>query len=125
MIRFARRLTPLALILGLAAGAIACKENGYDYFDAALKLLGEAERGPCKLAFDQNAGQHVLDSDQIIACLDKKKEARAQLDKAKEVGLDTRELNDVLSKTNDEIEHLESMLRTVSRMEHGFDASKN
>ena len=103
----------LAATLGLAAG---CKENGNDYLDQGLKLLGEAERGVCKPEII--GGQATIDAGRVAECLDATKGALEQFHRARELGIDTTELENLIGKTEDEVARLESMLRTVSRMQH-------
>lgn len=105
--------TPLILALSISGG---CGENGNDYLVEGLRLLGEAERGDCKP--DVQRGQATIDGTRVAVCLDKTKAALEQLHKARELGVDTKETNDLIAKTEAEVEKLESMLRIVSRMQH-------
>jgi hypothetical protein len=107
-------LGPL-LLLALTS-TVACKENGNDYLQAGLTLLGEAERGDCQPEI-QN-GQTTIDAGKVAECLDKTKAALEQLHKARELGVDGKETADLIAKTEDEVKRLESMLRMVSRMQH-------
>ena len=110
----------LALAATLCLGA--CKENGNDYLDEGLRLLGEAERGDCKP--DIERGQAVIDGSKVAICLDKTKQALAPLLEARELGVETKELDNLIAKTEDEVERLEVMLKMVKRMEHGADMAK-
>jgi hypothetical protein len=107
-------LIVLALCVALVAG---CKENGNDYLDAGLRLLGEAERGDCKAGWDKNKSMNTINGAVVARCLDKTKEALEQLHKARELGVNTRELNDLIDKTEEDVRKLESMLKIVSRMQ--------
>ncbi|EDM81502.1 hypothetical protein PPSIR1_39965 [Plesiocystis pacifica SIR-1] len=109
------RLAPALLALALTS---ACMENGNDYYAEGLRLLGEAERGACDLGFDAASGQAVINASRISTCLEKTKEGLAQLEKAKELGVDHRESNELLEKTRAEVAQMESMLKMVSRMEN-------
>lgn len=102
----------LALILCLSG----CKENGNDYLQEGLRLLGEAERGDCKPNVEN--GQLMIDAATVAQCLDKTKAALEQLHKARELGVKGKETDDLIAKTEDEIERLESMLKMVSRMQN-------
>lgn len=111
---------PLVAALSLVAtlvGSSGCKENGLDYYDEGLRLLGEAERGDCKPGFDRATGQAVINTTRISTCLEKTRAALEQLHKARELGVDTREANELIAKTEAEVAELESRMRTVSRME--------
>jgi hypothetical protein len=112
------RFASLLLSLGLAASLLACKENGNDYLDEGLRLLGEAERGDCKAGWDPAKKQNTIDSRRIAVCLDKTKAALEPLHKARELGVNTRELNDLIDKTEAEVAKLESMLKIVGRIQH-------
>lgn len=94
----------------------ACKENGYDYLDEGLRLLGEAERGDCQAGWDNAKMMNTVDPMTIARCLDKTKLALEQLYKARELGVDTRELADLIAKTEETVRKLESMLKIVGRM---------
>lgn len=107
-------LIVLALSVVLAS---ACKENGNDYLDAGLRLLGEAERGDCKAGWDKQKSMNTIDGTVVARCLDKTKEALEQLYKARELGVNTRELNDLIDKTEEDVRKLESMLKMVLRMQ--------
>jgi hypothetical protein len=95
---------------------VACKENGNDYLSEGLRLLGEAERGDCKP--ELQGGQMTIDAALVAQCLDKTKLALEQLHKARELGVKGAETDNLIAKTEDEVEKLESMLRMVSRMQH-------
>lgn len=96
--------------------AVGCKENGNDYLDEGLRLLGEAERGDCKP--DVQAGQPIIDASKVAVCLDKTKAGLEQLHKAKELGVENKEIDNLIAKTEDEVRRLESMLKIVARMQH-------
>jgi hypothetical protein len=108
-------LRPL-LLLALTFSVSACKENGNDYLQEGLRLLGEAERGDCKPEVEQ--GQMTIDAAKVAQCLDKTKQALEQLHKARELGNDGREVTDLIAKTEDEVTRLESMLKMVARLQH-------
>jgi hypothetical protein len=106
------------LLLGplLLLALTACKENGNDYLQEGLRLLGEAERGDCKPEVQD--GQMTIDAGKVAECLDKTKAALEQLYKARELGTDGTETQNLIAKTEDEVKHLETMLKMVSRMQH-------
>jgi hypothetical protein len=111
-----RLLLAPVLLLALTSSVVACKENGNDYLQEGLRLLGEAERGDCKPEVE--AGQMTIDAGKVAECLDKTKLALEQLHKARELGNDGRETADLIAKTEEEVKRLESMLRMVTRMQH-------
>lgn len=108
-------LRPL-LVLALLSTVLACKENGNDYLQEGLRLLGEAERGDCKPEVVD--GQMTIDAAKVAQCLDKTKAALEQLYRARELGNDGAETTNLIAKTEQEVERMESMLRTVSRLQH-------
>lgn len=110
--------TLFALLLAGACLSSACKENGNDYLVEGLRLLGEAERGDCKP--DVERGQAVIDSERVAVCLEKTRAGLDALYKARELGIDNKETNDLIAKTEGEVKHLESMLKMVLRMQHEY-----
>ena len=106
---------PTLLLLG-ALSVGGCKENGNDYLTEGLRLLGEAERGDCKP--NVRAGQAMIDTAKVSQCLVKTKAALEQLHKARELGVDNKETNDLITKTEEEVSKLETMLKMVGRMQH-------
>jgi hypothetical protein len=121
-----RRSAPLltSTLLTVALLALACKPSGNEAYAEALKLLGEAERGPCKMTFDGNQNMYLVESSKIAECLERTKEGLVKLEEAKSLGLDTREVDNLILKTEDEVRRLESMQRTVLRMKNDLDAGK-
>jgi hypothetical protein len=100
----------------LVCSLLACKENGNDYLQEGLRLLGEAERGDCKP--DVENGQAVIDTRKVAECLDKTKLGLEQLYKARELGVEGKQTDDLIAKTEDEVRRLESMLKIVGRMQN-------
>lgn len=112
----------LAVVLIFVLAIVpACKPSGNDAYAEALKLLGEAERGPCNTGFDKKSHQQTVDVGRIGECLSKTHEALDKLHEAKQSGLDNQEINDLIAQTEDEVRRLESMKRTVLRMENKLD----
>lgn len=112
----------LALVLTLALAVLpACKPSGNDAYAEALKLLGEAERGPCNMGFDQATKQMTIDVGRISECLSKTNEALAKLYEAKQNGVDHQEIEDLISKVEEDVRRLESMKKTVLRLRNNFD----
>lgn len=117
MIGSRRTWVPTLLLLG-ALSVGGCKENGNDYLTEGLRLLGEAERGDCKP--DVRAGQAMINSARVSQCLEKTKAALEQLHKAKELGVDNKETNDLIAKTEAEVSNLETMLKMVGKMQNEY-----
>ncbi|KIG15940.1 hypothetical protein DB30_05131 [Enhygromyxa salina] len=115
MIRSRLTWVPTLLLLG-ALSVGGCKESGNDYLTEGLRLLGEAERGDCKP--DIRGGQAQINAAKVSECLDKTKSALEQLHKARELGVDNKETNDLIAKTEEEVAKLETMLKMVGRMQH-------
>jgi hypothetical protein len=114
--------SPLALIPILVLALLtACKPSGNDAYAEALKLLGEAERGPCNMGFDKATSQQTIDVARIGECLSKTNEALAKLHEAQQNGVDHQEIRDLISKAEEDVRRLESMKRTVLRMENKLD----
>src|SRR5690606_8708311 len=107
------RSAVIVLALCTVLASAACKENGNDYLDAGLRLLGEAERGDCQAGWDNARSQNTIDATTVARCLDKTKQALEQLHRARELGVQTRELNDLIDKTEEDIRKLETMLKMV------------
>lgn len=106
---------PALLLASTLALAGACKESGNDAYAEALRLLGEAERGPCQMKADKT-GNFTVDVASINECMTKTKEALAQLEHAKQLGVSGREIDDLIAQTEDELRKLEMMHKTVLRM---------
>lgn len=112
----------LVLVLTLALAILpACKPSGNEAYAEALVLLGEAERGSCNMGFDQASGQQIIDVGRINDCLTKTQEALDKLVEARQLGVDHREAEELITKTEEEVRRLESMKRTVLRMENKLD----
>ncbi|MFV8752366.1 hypothetical protein ACNOYE_17615 [Nannocystaceae bacterium ST9] len=124
MSRSLATLSTLALLTLAAMVLPACKPSGNDAYAEALKLLGEAERGPCNMGFDKATSQQTIDVARVGECLTKTNEALAKLREAEQLGVNHQEIQDLITRTQDEVARLESMKRMVLRMEHKLDAPK-
>ena len=102
----------------LLVWAPGCKESGNDHYAEGLRLLGEAERGACDLGYDKASGHQVINTGRITTCLERTKAGLEELYAARELGVKHREMNELIEKTEIEVEKLESMLKMVSRMQH-------
>ncbi|GEM_PF-2104032 len=120
--RFTGRLSAsgLAMVVAMSMTVVSpgCAESGNDHWAEGLRLLGEAERNDCGLGYDKATGQQVISTGRISACLEKTKAGLVELHKARALGVDNWESAALIEKTEHEVEKLESMLATVSRMTH-------
>lgn len=111
----------MVLTFALAILFPGCKPSGNDAYAEALKLLGEAERGPCNMGFDKATSQKTIDVGRITDCLTKTNEALGKLREAEQNGVDNQEIKDLIIQTEEEVRRLEGMKRTVLRMENKLD----
>ncbi|GEM_PF-4227768 len=107
------------IVCGLlcVCGLVGCMESRHDAYIEGLKIAGDADRSDCKLVYDQGAATHVINSAKISACVNANKRALVEFRKAQERGLEGREITLMIEGTEDKIKRLESMLRTVKRMQ--------
>jgi hypothetical protein len=106
-----------ASALLLVFPAAGCMESSHDAYINGLQIAGDADRRQCKLVFDESEKAHVLNSAKISDCLEANRKALAEFERARDKGLEGRELELTLEKTRDRISKLESMLRMVKKME--------
>jgi hypothetical protein len=107
-----RRLLLIALVAGACGG-----ENRRDLYMQGMKTEGDAERGPCKLVYDQEEGAAVLSGDQVQSCLRMQHEAQALYDRAAALGLQDPDFVRTRDTSAARIKRLESMLKMVREME--------
>lgn len=105
------------LVLVLALAAACGGESRHDLYTRGMKVEGEAERGPCKVAYDQEAGANVLSGDQLQTCLKMQEEALALYEQAAAAGL--KDLDFIRTRDNAaaRVKRLEGMLKMVREME--------
>lgn len=106
----------LALWLGLVL-VLGCGESARELYTQGMKAEGEAERGPCKLIFDQELGQNVISADQIQSCLKGQEEALALYDRASALGLKELDFERTREQARERAKRLESMLSTLRELE--------
>jgi hypothetical protein len=102
----------LALLL-----APACGESRQALYMQGMKVEGEAERGPCKLIHDAQAGAALLTGDQVQACWQKQGEALALYDRAAALGLEDADFVAAHAQARARVERLDGMLKMVREME--------
>jgi hypothetical protein len=106
----------LLLLIGvLAVGA--CGESRRELYMQGMKAEGDAERGPCKLVYDEQEGANVLSGDQVQACLKVQEEAQALYDRAAAMGLKDPDFVQTRDLSAARIKRLESLLKMVREME--------
>ncbi len=103
------------VVVGLLLGFAACGESRQELYMQGMKLEGEAERGPCKLVHDQEAGAAVLTGDQVQSCLQMQSDALALYDRAAALGLKDGDF--VQAQAQARVKRLEGMLKMVREME--------
>jgi hypothetical protein len=109
----------IALLVGAVMSTAGCskQESRHDLYMRAMTLEGAAERGECKLAYDQEAAAHVLDGDQIQSCLRALDEALALYDRAHERGLKDLDFVRARERAQQRRTKIQGMLRVVREME--------
>lgn len=89
-----------------------------------MKIEGEAERGPCKLVHDQEAGAAVLTGDQVQSCLQMQSDALALYDRAAALGLKDADFVQAQTQAQGRVKRLEGMLKMVREMERDYRPPK-
>ena len=112
----------LLSLAGLAA--LACGPTSYDVFLEGQRLAGEAERGACRLVWDKEQGAHVINKERIATCLDANRRALAKHEEAAKLGHTGRDFELAKEELEVRIGRLESMLRTVARMQDAGAAER-
>lgn len=104
----------VGLWLVLVAG---CGESPREVYLQGMKAEGEAERGPCKLIFDQQLGQNVISADQIQSCLKGQEDAAALYDRAAALGLKDLDFERTREQAHERAKRLRLMLSTLRELE--------
>lgn len=110
--RIALVVVHLALV-----SSVGCMESSHDAYINGLRIAGDADRRQCKLVYDEGEQAHVLNSAKVSDCLRANEEAMAEFQRAKDKGLEGREIDLTIESTQERIAKLESMLRMVQKME--------
>jgi hypothetical protein len=106
-----RLLLLIAVVLG------ACGESRRELYMQGMKAEGEAERGPCKLVYDQEEGANVLSGDQVQSCLRMQEQAQALYDRAAEMGLKDPDFVQTRETSQARVKRLSGLLKMVREME--------
>ncbi|MEM6296173.1 MAG: hypothetical protein AAGA54_33180 [Myxococcota bacterium] len=109
--------TALALTLLSSVCAAGCGESKYDVYMKGLEIEGDAERGPCKLTYEQGEHAARLDRGQLVHCLQETDKAIAQYDKAKSMGYEDADFTRVYDRAQARKVRLEQMIEMVGVME--------
>jgi len=107
-----RRALVLVLLL-----APACGESRQELYMQGMKVEGEAERGPCKLVHDKQAGASMLTGDQVQSCWQMQSDALALYDRAAALGLKDADFVAAQARARVRVDRLEGMLTMVREME--------
>ena len=118
MTPFHRAAVVLAL-LSLSACAKGPSKN--DLYMEGLQIEGDAERGPCKLHYQEGQPAAQLSGDQLTNCLARTKDALAKYDEAASLGLDDPDFTKVHQRAKERVGRLEEMLTQVRKMERGVE----
>jgi len=106
------------LLFAVAVGAfVGCGESKYDVYMRGLEIEGNAERGPCKLHYEQGEQAARLDRSQITTCLKETQLAIEQYEKAKQMGYEDADFTRVYERAKERKGRLESMIEMVGEME--------
>lgn len=106
-----RLLLLIAVVLG------ACGESRHELYMQGMKVEGDAERGPCKLVYDQEEGANVLSGDQVQSCLKMQEEAQALYDRAAALGMKDADFLQTRETSQARIKRLSGLLKMVREME--------
>lgn len=108
----------LRFVVVLAALSVpACGESRQEVYMQGMKIEGDAERGPCKLLYDEKEGANVLSGDQVQSCLKMQGEALVLYDRAAALGLKDLDFVRTHEQARVRLKRLEGMLRMVREME--------
>lgn len=106
----------LLLLISVVVAA-ACGESRQDLYMQGMKVEGEAERGPCKLVYDDKEGANVLSGNQVQECLRVQEEAQKLYDRAAALGLKDVDFVRTHENSQARIKRLEGLLKMVREME--------
>ena len=112
-----RRLAPLLVLLS----ALACAKgpNKNDLYMEGLQIEGDAERGPCKLHYQEGQAAALLSGDALTNCLARTKEALGKYDEAARLGLDDPDVVKVHQRAKERVTRIEDMLTQGRKVGHG------
>lgn len=116
------RRPALLLVLALLS-TLACAKgpSKNDLYMEGLQIEGDAERGPCKLHYQEGQPAALLSGDALTNCLARTKDALGKYDEAARLGLDDPDFLKVHQRAKDRVTRLDAMLTQVRKMEHGIE----
>lgn len=106
-----------ASVLSCLVLLASCGESPREVYMQGLKLEREAEKGPCKLMFDQEIGANVLSGDQVQSCLKGQEQALAIYEKVAALGFKDPEFQVTYERAQERKKRLETMLTVIREME--------
>lgn len=117
-----RRPASRFLLLALLS-AVACTKgpSKNDLYMEGLQIEGDAERGPCKLHYQEGQPAALLSGDALTNCLARTKDALGKYDEAARLGLDDPDFVKVHQRAKERVTRIEAMLTQVRKMEHGIE----
>lgn len=117
-----RRPALRSLLLALLC-AVACARgpSKNDLYMEGLQIEGDAERGPCKLHYQEGQPAALLSGDALTNCLARTKDALGKYDEAARLGLDDPDFVKVHQRAKERVTRIEAMLTQVRKMEHGIE----
>jgi hypothetical protein len=110
-------MAPLRSALVLALVLAGCGENRRDVYAKGLEVEAEAERGACRVHYEQELGASVINGDIIAECLRLTELALSYFDRAAELGLKDIDFVEVHERARARKKNLEGMLTMVRDME--------
>lgn len=118
-----RRPALLLVLALLSTLACACAKgpSKNDLYMEGLQIEGDAERGPCKLHYQEGQPAALLSGDALTNCLARTKDALGKYDEAARLGLDDPDFLKVHQRAKDRVTRLDAMLTQVRKMEHGIE----
>lgn len=105
------------VLLVVTGAVISCGESRQALYMEGMKVEGDAERGPCKLIHDKDAGATLLTGDQVQMCLKMQADALALYDRAAGLGLKDADFVQAHEQARGRVARLEGMLKMVREME--------
>jgi hypothetical protein len=112
------------VLLASVASAPGCGESKYDVYMRGLEIEGDAERGPCKLHYEQGEHAARLDRGQLTSCLVETQRALAEYEKAKQMGYADADFTKVFERAKERKARLEQMIEMVGQMERDAVTAK-
>ena len=109
----------VAIAVGMVSlvGSVACGPNPHDVYLQAMNAQTVAEKGACKLVWDNKAGAHLINSTKLEVCVHDMEIAHQLYLKARAAGATGRDIDLAILKIEDDVAKVRSMMRNVAAME--------